>query len=143
MTFHVWFRLLSSVPLIYSFLNLTDGLAFSDNDTYTHVDENWFKLVCRIGINDHNTNSTHTLVSMKIGYTELASDAHVDHVLEGLVQVVAHLLDLHLLREQIFLHLKINQQSINQQSTMCNESINQSINQSTMCNQLINQLINS
>merc|ERR1719222_7264 len=105
MTFHVWFRLLSSVPLIYSFLNLTDGLAFSDNDTYTHVDENWFKLVCRIGINDHNTNSTQTLVSMKIGYTELASDAHVDHVLKGLVQVVAHLLDLHLLREQIFLLL--------------------------------------
>ena len=66
------------------------------------------------------------------------SDAHVDHVLEGLVQVVAHLLDLHLLREQIFLHLKINQQS-----TMCNESINQSINNVQSINQSINEQLMS
>ena len=33
------------------------------------------------------------------------SDAHVDHILEGLVQVVADFLDFHLLGEKIFLNL--------------------------------------
>ena len=33
------------------------------------------------------------------------SDAHVDHILEGLVKVVAHFLDFHLLSEEIFLNL--------------------------------------
>ena len=51
---------------------------------------------------------------LKIDYVDVQIpkellNAHVDHVLEGLVQVVAHFLDLHLLSEQIFFHLKINQ----------------------------------
>ena len=44
------------------------------------------------------------LVQKYISLTIL-SDAHVDHVLKGLVEIVADLLDLVLLSQQVLLHL--------------------------------------
>ena len=49
--------------------------------------------------------SIYKYISDQLTINSILSDAHVDHVLEGLVQVVAHFLDLHLLSEQVFLHL--------------------------------------
>ena len=47
---------------------------------------------------------------LKIDYVDVQIpkellNAHVDHVLEGLVQVVADFLDFHLLGEEVFFHL--------------------------------------
>ena len=47
---------------------------------------------------------------LKIDYVDVQIpkellNAHVDHVLEGLVQVVADFLDFHFLSEKVFFHL--------------------------------------